>query len=392
MMKPQFLTWLVLAAALAGGTYAYRHFERAGPVVPKGNAEARPLPVVTRAAERQAMPLQLSAIGTVQPIATVALRPRIDSVVEAVHFSEGDEVTKGQLLFTLDARPAAAQLLVAEANLERDRAQLVKARADVVRYAELLKTNAVARQQYETSVAQVGALEGSAKADQAAIEATRLTLAYTRIEAPMAGRTGAILAKPGNQVRAGDANPLVMLTQLRPIQVAFNVAERELGAIRAAARAAPMVVQVQVPGDPGTPIGGTLDFIDNAVDSGTGTILLKASFANADTRLWPGQFVDVLLTLRTDPDLLTIPAEAVQIGQDSALVYVVQPDHTVEVRPVVVLRTLGGRSAIAAGLKDGERVVIQGQSRLVPGARVIEKSAATGETPAKAEERRGGLS
>ncbi|AWK87203.1 efflux RND transporter periplasmic adaptor subunit [Azospirillum thermophilum] len=376
MTRRILLALLVLALLGAGGFwYAGKpggEGRSATAASPGGGA--RGVPVVTRAAEVKPMPDRISTIGAVQPIAAIAIKARVDTVVEAVHFTEGQEVKAGDPLFTLDSRALEAQLRQAQANLERDRANLDKARNDMRRYAELLRTNAVSRTQYDTAVAAAEALEGTVKADLAAVEAAKVSLSFTRIAAPMDGRTGAINARPGSMVRAADATPLVTLTQLRPIMVSFNVPERHLPAIREAMRQGAPLVTAGIPGDRGTaPAEGKLTFVDSQVEQQSGTIQVKGEFPNADTRLWPGQFVDVVLTLRVDPQAVTVPDTAVQTGQQGRFVYVVKPDDTVEVRPVAVARTQDGTAVIAGGLKGGDRVVVDGQSRLYPGAKVAER-------------------
>ncbi len=362
---------LLLAVLGAGGYwYARAGGGAGGPQAAPAGGGARALPVLVQPVEARAVPERLATIGTVQPLATVAVKARVDTAVEGVHFTEGQEVAAGDLLFTLDSRGLEAGLRQAQANLERDRAGLEKARGDVGRYAALLRTYAVARQQYDAAVATADALEATVKADLAAIEAARVALGFTRITAPMDGRTGAVAARPGAMVRAADATPLVTVTQLRPIAVAFSVPERHLPAIRAALATGPLAVTAAIPGGGGPPAEGELSFVDSQVDPQTGTILVKGQFANADTGLWPGQFVEVVLTLRVDPQALTLPDVAVQTGQDGRFVYVVKADDTVEARPVTVARSQDGLAVVAAGVAAGERVVVDGQSRLFPGARV----------------------
>ncbi|HEY0837447.1 MAG TPA: efflux RND transporter periplasmic adaptor subunit [Azospirillum sp.] len=370
------LSIVLVLVVLAGGGYAW--YVRQGPggasTAAKPAAGGRQaVPVVVQPAQARAVPEQIATIGNVQPIASIAIKARVDTVVETVHFTEGQEVKAGDALFTLDDRTLQAQLRQAQANLERDRANLEKARMDVERYNQLVKRDAISRTQYDTAVATAAALEGTVKADQAAIESARVALSYTRIHAPMDGRTGVVSAKAGANVRAGDATPLVTLTQLRPINVAFNIAERHLAAIREAMATGPLKVAASVPGKQGERAEGVLTFIDSQVDQQSGTILVKGEFANTDAMLWPGQFVDVVLTLRIEPQALTVPAAAVQTGQEGRFVYVVKPDNTVEMRTVAVARTHEGLSVIAGGLKAGERVVVDGQSRLYPGAPVADR-------------------
>lgn len=391
-MRRFFLVLLVAALIGGGGYYWYAsHTGGAGGGTTAGGAangaktqaqaSARTVPVVTQKVAVQAVPEQIVTIGSVQPIAAIAIKARVDSVVETVAFTEGQEVKTGDTLFTLDSRSLDAQLRQAQANLERDRANLDKAKGDVKRYGELVRTSAISRTTYDAAVATSDALEGTVKADLAAIEAAKVSLSFTRITAPMDGRTGTITAKVGTMVRAADANPLVTLTQLRPINVAFNVPEKHLPAIRAAMAAGSLAVTASIAGSHGETAQGKLSFVDSQVDQQTGTILVKGEFPNADTRLWPGQFVDTVLTLRVEQNALTIPDLAVQTGQKGRFVYVVKPDETVEVRPVTVERSHGGLSVVASGLQAGERVVVDGQSRLFPGAKISERAGKPAASP-----------
>ncbi len=375
MTTRRILILLPILAALGGGGYWYA--QKTGGEAQTAKAATPPasraIPVVTRVAEIRAVPERIGTIGSVQPIAAIAIKARVDTVVDTVHFTEGQEVKAGDPLFTLDARALDAQLRQAQANLERDRANLDKAKGDVKRYAELVRTSAISRTQYDAAVATADAMEGTVKADLAAIEAAKVSLSFTRIAAPMDGRTGTANSKAGTMVRAADATPLVTLTQLRPINVSFNVPERHLPAIRRAMGEGALKVTAGIPGGRAAPAEGTLTFVDSQVDQQSGTILLKGEFPNADTRLWPGQFVDTVLTLRIDPQAITVPDEAVQTGQQGRFVYVVKPDETVEVRPVAVARSQDGVTVIGSGIAAGDRVVVDGQSRLYPGAKVAER-------------------
>ena len=341
------------------------------PKAPPGTAAS--VPVRTATVERRALPVEITAIGNVQPLATVAIRARIDSVVTAVAFTEGQEVHKGDLLFTLDRAPSEAQLRQAEGILARDQAQLDHARSDVRRYAELIKKDNVSRQQYDSATAAAAALEGTVRADAAAVETARLALSYTNLYAPIDGRTGAVLVRPGNVVRAADATALVVLTQMRPISVVFTAPERALAGIRAAAeREAVLPVRVTLGEQaPDAAIIGRLSFIDSSVDTASGTVRLKGEFANADTRLWPGQFVGVVLGLGPGDDTLAVPAEAVQIGANGPYLYRLTADGKVEARRLVTGRSIHGFTAVTDGVDVGDRVVIDGQSRLSPGTKVV---------------------
>lgn len=380
MQRRTIFTGLTVVAVAAAGVWWVQSGSggKAPATDAKAGAEKRPVPVVLAPVTRQPVDLKLTTIGTAQPVATVAVRARIDSVIDQVHFTEGQEVQAGDLLFTLDDRSLRAQLAQTEANQERDRAQLEKSRSDVTRYAELVRQNAAPRQQYDTAIATANALEGTIKANQAAIESARTALSFTKITAPMTARTGEVTVKPGASVRAGDSTALVTLTQLRPIQVSFRVAERNLPGLRQAMAQGDVRVAAQVPGDTASaPEQGKLVFIDSQVEQQSGTVLAKAEFANDSTRLWPGQFVDVTAILRTDADALTVPVEAVQASQKGPFVYVIDGENKARMHPVTVARMSDGLAVLTGGVNEGDRVVRDGASRLIPGSTVVEATKQT---------------
>jgi multidrug efflux system membrane fusion protein len=363
-------------AVLGAGAFVYRYASpptAAAAPTQSAAPSSRPLPVVTAPVRQKPVPIDLSTIGTVQPLAAVALKSRIDNQVDAVHFTEGQEVREGDLLFTLDRRVPETLVRQAEANLARDQAQLGKSRADMARYAALIQKDAVARQQYDAAVAAVTVLEATVRADNAALDAARLNLGYTEIRAPLDGRTGEVTAKPGSVVKNNEAPALVTVTQMRPIAVRFSLSERELPAVRRALAAGTVRVTARAPGDTAMPAEGSLSFIDSAVDSTTGTIAMKASFGNADGALWSGAFVQVVVTLGVEVAAVVVPAEAVQTGQNGTYVFAVTADQTVEARPVAVARWAGAEAVIGSGLSPDETVVTQGQLRLTPGAKVTER-------------------
>ena len=363
------LTVGALAALAGGGWYLWSR-----PATHPGPAqEVRAVPVVTARVQERPMPVRVEAVGTVQALAVVAVRPRVEGEVTGVHFREGDEVAEGARLFTLDSRQAEVTRRQAEANLARDRAQLDRARADLARYQELLKAGTATRQKLEQAAAESAQAEAAVKADQAAIDTARLSIEYASIRAPVAGRTGTINAKLGSLATPGDGQPRVPLTQMRPVNAAFSVAEPLLPAVRAAMGAGPLEARVKSAADPGLDAIGQLSFLDSAIDTTTGTIALKAIFANHDTRLWPGQFVNLTLLLGTEAKALAIPAEAVQNGQDGTFVFVIDDQSKADVRPVRVNRVVDGAAVIAQGLEAGMRVVTQGQMRLAPGRAVSER-------------------
>ena len=335
-----------------------------------GGRSREAVPVLVATALQKTMPLQIRAVGNVEPYSTVSVKSQVTGLLNQVHFKEGQDVKKGQLLFTIDPRPFEAALKQAEANLARDNAQLQNAREQARRYDELVKKQYVSREQYDQIRTNADALEAVAEADKAAVENARVQLSYCYIYSPIDGQAGTLLVYEGNLVRVNDANPLVIINQIMPIYVTFSVPEQNLADIRRHMAAGTLNVDARFPADEGRPEAGGLGFIDNAVDRTTGTIKLKAEFKNTDRRLWPGQFINVALTLRTQSDAVVVPSEAVQVGQDGQHVFVIKPDKSVEVRPVVVARTDEGEAVIAQGLQAGEQIVKEGQFLLGPGSRV----------------------
>jgi membrane fusion protein, multidrug efflux system len=346
---------LALAAASCNGKQAQR--------------TQPPVPVTVGEAVRKTVPVQFRAIGRVEPIANVAVRARIGGELTKVGFEEGRSVRAGDILFVIDPRPYEAALRQAEAELARDRALLRKADEDRKRYADLVKRDFVTQEQYDQIVSTAESLGAAVAADQANVDSARLNVGYCTIEAPVPGRTGNLMVKPGNLVKANDDNPMVTLNQIRPIYVSFSVPEQLLPAV-AAKRGDEVKVTARTPESSGPPSEGALSFVDNAVDATTSTILLKATFPNEDEALWPGQFVDVVVTLGQEPDRIVAPSLAVQSGQQGQFVYVVKGDGTAELRPVKVARMDETEAVIAEGLAPGETVVTDGQVRLVAGARV----------------------
>ncbi len=332
-------------------------------------AEAVPVTVGTVA--RQAVPLEISAIGNVQPYTTVAITARVGGQLERVGFREGQDVRKGDVLFEIDRRPYQAALDQARANLERDRARATKAEQDRKRYAELVAKDYVTQEQADQTQAEASAAQATLKADEAAVQNAELDLAYCTIVAPISGRVGSVLLHAGNVVKANDDKPLVVINQVQPVYVRFSIAETSLAHVKEhIASGRPLEVTAAPSDDPGNLEKGELSFLDNAVNAATGTIELKATFANVGQKLWPGQFATVSLLLATDANAIVVPSAAVQTGQKGSFVFVVKQDLTVEARPVEVARTRGTLSIVARGLEAGERVVTDGQLRLAPGAKV----------------------
>ena len=348
---------------------------------PKG-PQVGGVPVTVAKVQQKNVPLSVRAIGNVEPITSVTVRPQVGGLLLKVWFSEGQEVKKGDLLFELDARPLQAALLQAQAALARDKVSARDAEATARRYAALVKKEYVTQQQAEQAEAQALALKAVVAADEAAVQQARLNLAYVQIRSPVTGRTGSLLMHAGNVLKAND-DKLVVIDQLQPIYVSFAVPENLLAQIRArngaklpvsaapAMQDKPAGVEQKAAGAiAAEQQGGLLTFVDNTVDTTTGTIRLKATFANKDEALWPGAFVDVTLILGEQQGAVVAPAEAVQRGQNGEYVFVVKSDHTVESRPVTVSRADQREAVIEKGLSAGETVVTDGQLRLQQGTKV----------------------
>lgn len=331
-----------------------------------GGAEPLP-PVRVAAVERRDVPVTLGAIGQVQSLASVVLKPQVAGMLQEVHFEEGDEVRAGDLLLELDKRPFEADVRAAAARLARDETLAKDAREEASQFSKLTPTNAVSERQVASAQAKADAADATVAADEAALETAKLRLEYCSIRAPFDGRTGALLARPGSVLKA-DETELVRLNRMAPIRVSFAVPQRHLAEIRARNAKAPLTASVTLP-DGGEPEVGKLAFVDNAVDSSTGTIRLMASFPNDDRRLWPGLYVDVELTVALEEGVLVAPSRAVQTGQVGDSVFVLKDDGTVEQRAVEIERTRGSIAVVAKGLDEGETVVTEGQLRLVPGAK-----------------------
>ncbi len=417
---------LGLALVAVGLAVAACTGDRAESKQPQGQRRP-PVPVAVAVVEQKSMPLQIQAIGTVEAYAVVSVKAQVGGELMRIHFKEGQDVRKGDLLFTIDPRPLQAALAQAEANLAKDRVQIQQARAvlerdvarvsqaraaimrdeaqaknakvQVERYGDLLKRELIAQEQYDqlktnsemfaatvqadqadlrsaeetvqSDRAAIRSAEETVKADEAAVQNARLQLEYTAIRSPVDGRTGSLMLHEGNVVRSTGTNDstLLVINRVQPIYVSFTVPQQQLPAIKRYMAAGALSVQVLPAGEP-SPVRGVVTFVDNLVDTTTGTIRLKATFTNDEKRLWPGQFVNVELTLTTEPNAVVVPSQALQTGQQGPYVYVVKADATVENRRVVVERAQGGETIVAKGLAPGERVVTDGMPRLVPGAKV----------------------
>jgi len=369
---------LVLVALIAG-------CKRGGQQ--QGQQQGEGVPVTVAQVERKTVPQQVTAIGTVEPMHTVQVRTQVGGALDGVHFREGQEVSKGDLLFTLDSRAYQAALAQAQSAVQRDKAKMVDAESTARRYEELAKKEYVTQQQAESARADAAAMQATVRADEAAVEQAKLNLAYCAIRAPVTGRTGSLLVHAGNVIKANDVT-LVVIDQMQPIYVSFAVPERVLPQIRAKqGEQLPVAARLsdQKPGEVpessairGEAEQGVLTFVDNAVNSATGTILLKATFANKDEALWPGSFAMATITLGEIRDATVAPSQAVQRGQQGQYVFVVKQDGTVESRPVVVATQDERQAVIEKGLVPGEVVVTDGQLRLAPGSRVQIKGGAAG--------------
>jgi multidrug efflux system membrane fusion protein len=339
---------------------------------PKGRPPAL---VVTAAATQQDVPLQLRAIGNMEASESVVVRTQISGELIKVDFREGQDVQKGALLFQLDPRSYQAAVRKVEANLARNRVMLENARRDYERYSRLVKDGIVTQEQAEGFRTRAESAAADLAADQAALENAREQLGYCTISAPISGRLGVLSADRGNVVKANET-VLVTINKLSPIQATFTVPEKELPGLKRHMSAGKVQVEAEVPGGSGIREKGVLTFLDNTVDPSTGTIRLKAEFANAGRHLWPGQFVNLSITLAMKKDAVVVPSQALQTGQKGQHVFVAAPDGTAEMRPVVSGPVFGGVTVIESGLKPAEQVVVDGQMRVVPGGRIEVKQPA----------------
>jgi multidrug efflux system membrane fusion protein len=342
-----------------------------------GFGEHEAVPVLVATAEQKTVASRIHAIGRVEAYSTVEIKAQVSGEITGVHFKEGQDVKKGDLLFTIDPRPFQAALAQAKAALAKDEAQLAQAVADEHRYAALLKANVGSPQQYDQAHATAQAMRATAEADKAAVQTAELNLAYTTIRAPIDGRTGNLLVHAGNLVKANADTAMLTINQVRPVYVDFSIPEQRLPEVRRYMAERTLTVKTTVPNQPGVDETGSLSFVDNAVDTKTGTILLKGTFSNEDGKLWPGQFVDATLILDERPNTVLVPSQAIQTGLDGSYVFVVTKNMKVETRPVVLGENYDGHTVIEKGLRSGETVVTDGQLRLVPGARVTIKHGLT---------------
>jgi multidrug efflux system membrane fusion protein len=339
------------------------------PVKSEGMKMEFRVPVTVAKATMKSVPVQVEAIGNVEAYSNVSVRTQMAGEIERAYFTQGQDVKQGQLLFTLDRRPFQASLNQLEANLAHDQAQLANAQAQAERNERLFQAGIISKDQYDTFRTTAQAQEATVRADQAAIENAKVNLSYCSIYSPIDGRTGSYQVYPGNIAKVNDT-VLVVINQIHPIYVTFAVPEQYLAEVKEYQARGPLAVEVRVPNDPGPPAVGQLTFIDNAVDSATGTIKMRARFQNPDNRLWPGQFVNVVMRLTLQPNATVVPSQSVQTGQVGKYLFVVKPDFTADLRPVVVGETVQGETVIEKGVASGETVVTDGQLLLAPGSKV----------------------
>ncbi|MDQ7247514.1 efflux RND transporter periplasmic adaptor subunit [Dongia sedimenti] len=370
-MRARLLLTVVVVAALGGGgffLYSQQHGRAAQ--APAADRAAKAVPVTVTAVEQKPAPLQIRTVGRVQTLASVAVRSRIDGLIANVAVTDGQEVKAGDELFRIDDREAQAALKLAQANLGKDQASLSNAKRQVDRLTPLAAKNFTTKQDYDAATTLVETLQATMAANQAAIDAAKVTLSYTVIRAPISGRIGTVALKLGNSVRAADSTPLVTINQLQPILVAFSIPQESMGELQRALAVGKVPVTATIP-DSTVPVQqGEVSYVENAIDPATNTLSVKAQFPNTDEFLWPSQFVNVVMTIRVDPNAIVVPAAAIQLNQDGSYAWLVKPDATVEMRRVKVARQIGNEMVIEGDLKPGDQVVTEGQLRLENGTKV----------------------
>ena len=368
------LLTLAAAACSAGGAAPPAATTGAG----RGGTATPAVPVSTAVIEQKAVPLSLNVLGTGEAAHSVAVRAQITGALMSVGFKEGDDVKEGQVLFELDRRPLEAAVQQAQANLDRDTAQEANARASAARYQDLLGRGIATKEQTDQARTAADALAATVQADRAVLENAKVQVLYATINAPISGRTGTLLVHEGNLVRANDTAPLVVINQVSPINVSFGIPEGQLPDLKRYMAQGTLRLDATPPNETESS-RGTITFIDNSVDPTTGQIKIKGSFPNTDRRLWPGQFVNVVVTLRNDPNAVTAPAAAIQNGQQGNYVFLLKSDKTVELRNVTLDRQTSDYAVVKDGLAPGDIVITDGQIRLVPGSKVSIKSGPGGD-------------
>lgn len=373
-LGPKLFGLLFIGLLVVGGMWWILHRNKATDpktASPYARGAMPPVPVVAGVVAVKDVPIFLDGLGTVQAFNTVTVHARVDGQLQKVAFVEGQDVRTGDLLAQIDPEPFQTAMDQAIAKKGQDEAQLANARVDLKRYEDLLAKEGVTQQVYDTQKSLVNQLEAVIKADQAAIASAKVQLAYTTIASPIDGRTGMRMVDQGNIVHANDANGVVVITQLKPISVVFTIPEQWLGEIqKASAPGGDLMVQALERDNTTVLAEGKLAVIDNQIDTATGTLRLKATFPNADLRLWPGQFVNARLLLTIRKGSLVVPASVIQRGPEGAFAFVIKEDQTVETRPVKVAQIELGEALIEDGLQAGERVVVDGQYKLQRGSKV----------------------
>lgn len=387
MSRARIVIILAFVLLIVIGATAVRYTKKPtqNPKGPAANAAGRGVPVLAEAVATRDVPVYLRGLGSVSAFNTVTVKARVDGQITKINFREGQEVKQGDLLVEIDSRPYMAQLHTAEANLAKDEASIADAKLNLARYTELWKAGVISQQQYNTQQSLVGQIQGSIGADQAAIENAKLQLVYSRITSPIGGRIGLRIVDIGNIVHASDPTGLVVITQLQPIAVLFTLPEDYIPQVMQHMRTAPLDVDAYSRDDRTKLATGKLLTLNNEIDATTGTNKYKAVFPNADRALWPNQFVNIRLLLETKQNATTVPAAAIQRGNQGTFTYVVKSDNTVEPRVVKVGVTEGNLASIESGLQPGEMVVTDGQDKLQPGAKVeVQKGNRSGGTPPSA--------
>jgi multidrug efflux system membrane fusion protein len=372
--KRIFFTFALVVVLAAGGAATYLIKDSRAKETPAKGAGKPPasVPVMVAAVNQQTLAVRVQAIGNVEAYTTVAVKARIDGQILEVHFQEGKEVRKGDVLFRIDPRPFEAALRQMEAQALRDIASRDQATSQERRYQELLDKNFVSKDAYAQFRTNAATAEATSKSSQAALENAKLNIDYTVIRSPVDGYVGRALLQAGNMVKANDTISLVVINQVKPVYVSFAIPEQQLQVVRDLMRKNPLAVEVTSPGTDKTITTGRIAFVDNAVDQTTGTIKIRAIFDNTETQLWPGQFVNVRVKLYDQENAIVVQSRALQTGPSGQFVYVVKPDMTAEVRNVVVTRAEGELSVLAEGaVKKDEKVVVRGALRLAPGSKVV---------------------
>ena len=402
MNATRFITFVCLVAA-GGGYYWYSHQQSVEPATTSGPASAQnagsggkssankaAVSIVAATVASGDFPVLRRSIGYIEPIATVAVKSRVQSELLDQHFTIGQMVKKGDLLFTLDDKEFQAAVDKDQATLEKDQAVNVRSEADLKRNQQLFARNAGTQQAVDQSIADEKSSVANVAGDQATLDEDKLRLSYTKIYAPITGRVGNVTVTPGNLVNANDSGPgFVTITQMQPIRVTFTLPEGDLDEVKnAAAGPTPPVINVK-PNGTDKSVDGKLNFIDSSVDTTSGTVTLKAEFANQDMTLWPGQYVDIAVNVGTHPMATIVPTVAIQIGQQGSYVFVVKPDQTVEIRNIETGEVNGDKTEVTAGLTPGEKIVIDGQANLANGTHIREGKSVSNNQPAGANDEQG---